>query len=786
MKHRLFAFFVVCAVMVANLCAQVYLDPNAPIESRVEDALSRMTLDEKLAVIHAQSKFSSPGVARLGIPGLWCTDGPHGIRAEVLWDEWNTAHWTNDSCTAFPALTCLSATWNPEMSATYGKAIGEEALYRGKNVLLAPGVNIYRTPLNGRNFEYLGEDPYLSSRMCVPYIQEVQKQNVAVCVKHYALNNQENGRHTTDVVVSDRALYEIYLPAFKAAVEEGGAWSIMGAYNRYKGQYCCHNKILLMDILRGEWNFDGAVISDWGGCCNTEEAITNGLDLEFGSWTNGLTEGKSNAYASYYMADPYKELILAGKVGTKELDDKVRNVLRLIFRTSMNPNRKFGALCSQEHAAAARQIADEGITLLKNEPVAVSKKEKVNVLPINLVEISRRHSMREGGIMTLDMYYPKILVVGENAVKPMTIGGGSSSLKVKYEVSPLAGIQARAGKEADVKWVRGYVGASTTAQDGMLTGGHLVDNRSAAELTKEAVEAAKEADVVIFVGGLNKEGHQDCEGVDRLQYDLPYGQNELIAELAKANKNLAVVLLTGNAVAMPWLNDVPALVYGWFAGSEAGNALADVLFGDVNPSGKLPFSIFPALKDYPSHQFGELGYPGVTDAAPVYNASDLNSSLQSTLTKEEYKEGIFVGYRYADLAPKARKALTGVDNKMKPLFPFGHGISYTKFAYSPAKLAGNTVTLTLTNIGDRAGKEVVELYVAPVKPAVERPVKELKAFTKVALEAGESKTVSFEITDDMLQYFDADAHDWRVDAGKYDILVGASSGDIRSKVTFVK
>lgn len=344
-----------------------YQNTSLPIEERVNDALSRMTTAEKVAIIHAQSKFSSAGVPRLGIPELWCTDGPHGVRPEVLWDEWNQAGWTNDSCTAFPALTCLAATWNPEMSALYGKSIGEEARYREKDVLLGPGVNIYRTPLNGRNFEYMGEDPYLAAVMVVPYVQELQKNGVAACVKHYALNNQEYFRHTVDVDLSDRALYEIYLPAFKAAVQKGGAWSIMSSYNLYKGLHAGQNPRLLKEILRDEWGFDGAVISDWGGVHNTAQAITGGLDLEFGSWTNGLSEGKKNAYDSYYLADPYLKLISEGKVDTKELDKKAANVLRLIFRTAMNNEKPFGSLNTPEHVEAARRIAGEGIVLLKNE-----------------------------------------------------------------------------------------------------------------------------------------------------------------------------------------------------------------------------------------------------------------------------------------------------------------------------------------------------------------------------------------------------------------------------------
>ncbi len=453
----------------------VYLDDNAPIEERVEDALSRMTLEEKIAIIHAQSKFCSPGVKRLGIPEIWTTDGPHGIRPEVKWDEWDQAGWTNDSCVAFPALTALASTWNKEMSALYGKSIGEEARFRNKSILLGPGVNIYRTPLNGRNFEYMGEDPYLAGQMVVPYIQGVQENGVAVCVKHYALNNHETNRHNTDVVVDDRALYEIYLPAFKAAVQEGKAWSIMGSYNLYKGQHVCHNQYLLNDILKGEWGFDGVVVSDWGGVHNTDQAITNGLDLEFGSWTDGLKNGTSNAYDNYYMALPYYNKIKSGEVGTKELDEKARRVLRLMFRTVMVKDRPIGNMCSEAHYEAARKIGAEGIVLLKNDNA---------VLPIADAK--------------------KILVVGENAVKMMTVGGGSSSLKVQREISPLDGLRERYEGVAEIVYERGYVGDVTGEYNGVVTGQDLSESRSAEQLLADAVAQAETADYVIFFGGLKK------------------------------------------------------------------------------------------------------------------------------------------------------------------------------------------------------------------------------------------------------------------------------------------
>ena len=716
----------------------VYLDDSKPVEERVEDALSRMTLEEKIAVTHAQSKFCSTGVARLGIPEFWMTDGPHGIRPEVLWDEWDQAGWTNDSCVAFPALTCLAATWDTDMSMLYGKSIGEEARYRNKTVLLGPGVNIYRTPLNGRNFEYMGEDPYLAGRMVVPYVQGVQQNGVAACVKHYALNNQEVNRHTTNVIVDDRALYEIYLPAFKAAVQEGKAWSIMGAYNLYKGQHACHNQYLLNDILKGEWGFDGVVVSDWGGVHDTDQAITNGLDMEFGSWTDGLSNGASNAYDNYYLADPYLERIQSGKAGTKELDDKVRRILRLAFRTTMDRNRPYGAMRSPEHYDAARKIGEAGIVLLQNNG---------NLLPIDLAKTK------------------KIAVIGENAVKMMTVGGGSSSLKVQREISPLDGIRNRVGNRAEVVYARGYVGDASGEYNGVVSGQNLKDGRSPEELIAEAVRVAGEADYVIFIGGLNKSAHQDCEDSDRTGLGLPYGQDRVITELVKTNQNLVVVNVSGNAVAMPWIKEVPAVLQAWFLGSEAGNAIAAVLMGDVNPSGKLPFTFPARLEDVPAHQLGE--YPGSEKVGDIVN--------------EKYNEGIFVGYRWADKQKKA-----------KPLFPFGHGLSYTTFEYGKpvadkkTMTADDTITFTVTvkNTGDREGQEVVQLYISDKKSSLPRPVKELKGFRKVKLAPGEEQKVSFTVAKDALSFFDDAKHEWIAEPGKFEAVIAASAADIRGVVPF--
>lgn len=706
----------------------VYLDKDQPIEKRVEDALSRMTLEEKVAMCHAQGKFSSPGVPRLGIPEIWMSDGPHGVRAEINWDNWGYAGWTNDSVTAFPALTALAATWNPEMAALYGKCIGEEARFREKDILLGPGVNIYRTPLNGRNFEYMGEDPYLAGEMAVPYIRELQKNGVAACVKHFALNNQEKWRGNIDVEVSDRALYEIYLPAFKKAVKEGGAWSIMGAYNKYRGQHACHNKRLLCDILRDEWGFDGVVVTDWGGAHDTKEAAINGLDIEMGSYTNGLTSESKFTYDDYYLAKPYLEMLRRGEVSDSTINAKASNILRLIFRTAMNSDKPFGSLASPEHYAAAKQIADESIVLLKNN-----------------------------GILPLDpAKYKHILVVGENAVRLLNQGGGSSELKVKNMFTPLETL----GKVySDVKFAYGYKSGRP-----MYDNEELIPQETLDSLRMEAVTMAKDADVVIYIGGLNKNSYQDCEASDRREYNLPYEQDRLIEELAAANPNIIVANISGNAYAMPWLNKVPAVVQNWYLGTMGGPAMADMISGRTNPSGKLPFSFPKKLKDCGAHAFGEDVYPGIENPEP----------------HQTYKEDILVGYRWHDT------------KKIPALFSFGHGLSYTNFSYGKPVISDNkmsksetiTVEIPITNKGDQIGSEIVQFYISDIKSSLLRPVKELKGFRKVRLMPGETATIKYEVTPEHLQFFDDTAHRWVAEPGKFELLIGASSTDIRRKVSF--
>ena len=739
MKNILFLLgLLVCGCFVAMADTPVYLDETKPVEERIEDALNRMTLDEKIAVIHAQSKFSAAGVPRLGFPDLWTDDGPHGVRPDVLWDEWRQAGQTNDSCVAFPALTCLAASFDPSLARIYGESLGEEALYRDKDMILGPGVNIFRTPLNGRNFEYMGEDPYLASRMVVPYIQGLQSKGVSACVKHYCLNNDEEYRHQVNVIVSDRALREIYLPAFEAAVKEGGTWGLMGAYNLYKNEHNCHNEILLNNILKGEWGYDGVVVSDWGGAHDTDQAVKNGLDLEFGTWTDGLTMGKTNAYRSYFLADVYKKAILDGTYTTRELDEKVRRVLRLHFRTTMNRNKGVGFMCNEAHYATARKVAVGGIVLLKNDN---------NLLPMDVKALK------------------KILVVGENAVKMMTVGGGSSSLKVQREVSPLDGIRnlvASINPTAIVEYQRGYVGDVTGELDGVSTGQNLNESRSPEQLIADAVAAAADADYVIFFGGLNKAPYQDCEGNDRKTYDLPYDQDKVISALAKANSRLVVVGISGNSFAMPWKGEVNAIVQGWFLGSEAGNALADVLTGVANPSGKLPFTWTKTLNDVGAHALNT--YPGTWREG-------------KDIIDEEYAEGVFVGYRWTD------------KKKITPEFAFGHGLSYTTFELSSLRASGDlsgengtmTFTVNVKNTGSREGAEVVQLYVHDDKASVERPYKELKGFAKVSLKPGESKDVEISIDRRALSFWDETTNGWKVEPGKFTILVGNASDNLTLK-----
>ena len=680
----------------------------------IENIIKKLSIEEKIAMCHAQSKFSSSGVPRLGIPELWMSDGPHGIRAEMNWDDWNYANWTNDYITAFPALTCLAATFNPSLSLEYGISLGEEARYRKKDVLLGPGVNIYRTPLNGRNFEYMGEDPHLAAKMVVPYIKGVQQNGVAACVKHFALNNQEQWRGHINVEVSDRALHEIYLPAFKAAVIEGKAWAIMGSYNKFRGQHCCHNKILLQNILKKLWRFDGVVISDWAGTHSTNEAIYNGLDIEMGT-PSDKNISKRYPYKSNFLSKPFLEKIISGEVDELILNDKIRRILRLMFRTSLNKTRTFGRINNAEHYKKAYNIASEGIVLLKNSE---------SLLPLN------KHKKL------------KIAVIGENAKKAMSVGGGSSELKTDKEISPLSGIK-KEFSDAIIEYARGYSS----------------ENTNSIGLRNEAISIVKDADVVLFIGGLNKNTFQDSEAEDRKQYELPYGQPKLIKEIAKYNKNIAVILISGNAVKTDWKSDVKSILQTWYLGSEAGNAIAAILSGKINPSGKLPFSFPENLNDNGAHHYGEKSYPGK-------NGSQL------------YQEDILVGYRWHDT------------KNIKPSYGFGHGLSYTTFELLNIQSDKKTYTLNdsikvsceVKNTGGIEGKEVVQVYIGKKNSKVKRAKKELKGFKKVSVSNNQSIEVNINISIKELFYYDEKSASWEIEKGNYIIYVGNGSRNISKEI----
>jgi beta-glucosidase len=680
-----------------------YLDRSQPLEARVEDLLGRLTLEEKIKLCHADSKFTSAAIPRLGIPRRWLSDGPHGVREDVGPDTWDVAGRTDDFATALPAAICLAATWNPELAQEAGQVIGQEARKRGKDIMLGPGVNIMRTPLCGRNFEYYGEDPFLAGRMAVGYIKGVQSQGVASCVKHFAANNQETDRGTINVEMDERTLREIYLPAFKAAVQEAKVWTVMGAYNKFRGTHCCESDYLLNQVLKKEWGFQGLVVSDWAGVHDTRGAVLGGLDLEMGT---------DKAYDDFYLAKAFREGVKNGTYPQAVLDDKVRRNLRVMIGTGVFDQRSEGSLNTKAHQDTARRVAEEGIVLLKNEK---------NFLPLDANKIK------------------SVAVIGENATRLQTYGGDSSRVKAFYEISPLAGILNRIGTNVNVTYSEGY-----------RKGGD-------AALAERAVAAAKAADVVIYVGGINHDIGYDSEGGDKKGLEIPYGQVELLQKLTKANPRLVAVLVGGSPMEMDaWLGQVPAVLLSWYSGMEGGNAIARVLFGDVNPSGKLPATFPKRLADSPAHTGGAKSFPGENGTTV-------------------YSEGVFVGYRWFDT------------KNIEPLFAFGHGLSYTTFKYANLKVVRGgdasspsaTVEFEITNTGRRAGAEVAQIYVQDVKASVARPMMELKGFQKVALQPGETKKVSVTLDRGAFAFFDEKQSSWVAEAGEFKVLVGASGRDVQ-------
>lgn len=744
MKVASFLFFTLLGgtlLVSCNSDSQTMTDnftkTNVPIE-QIDSLINEMTLREKLAIIHASSSFTSGGLARLGIPELRMSDGPHGVRHEHG-RGWFVLEDADDQATYLPVGICLASTWNKALGYEYGVVLGNEAKERGKDIILGPGVNIIRSPLNGRNFEYLSEDPFHAASMAVGYIKGVQEQGVASCVKHYAANNQETDRHNIDVQVSKRALHEIYLPAFKAAVQDAGVWSLMGAYNKVNGQYTTHHEYLNNEVLKGAWGFDGVVISDWGSVKDTREALMNGTDIEMGT---ELTRSFNNPdYDDFYLADPAQKMIESGEVEERVVDEKVRRVLRLMYRTTALGKHGSGKRNTPEHQHLALKVAQEGLVLLKND----------GLLPLD-----------KGTLKT-------VAVIGHNAKRKFAERGGSSQVKPYYEVTPLEGIQKLLGENVNVVYAEGYEpyydetlfrGYNSEVASQSRSNEKEVDVAKTAnvQLRQEAIDLAKSADAVIFVGGWIHghdgmawgEGTYDAEARDKLNLKLLFGQEELLREINKVNKKTAVVLLGGSQVEMSnWLSETPALLQAWYPGMEGGTAIAQVLFGEVNPSGKLPMTFANSHEDYPSHSIGE--FPG----DKVVN----------------YEEGIYVGYRHFDTRNTAVN------------FPFGFGLSYTTFEFSDLQLSiqGGKVLVScmLTNTGSREGAEVVQVYVHDKEASVDRPVQELKAFEKVVLKPGEARRISLELNESAFQFYHPERLEWVLEPGSFEIRVGSSSRHIR-------
>lgn len=683
-------------------------------DSQINAIIEKMTLEEKVNMIHASSSFTSGGVTRLNIPELTMSDGPHGVRPEHGRD-WSLNNDGTDSATYLPTGIALAATWNPDLGYQFGKVLGSEAKARGKDVILGPGVNIIRTPLNGRNFEYLSEDPFLTSRMAVGYIKGVQDQGIAACVKHFAANNQETRRKEVDVYMSERALREIYLPAFEASVKEAGVMTVMGAYNKFRGQYCTHNEYLVNSILKGEWGFKGALMSDWSAVSNTMEALLFGTDIEMGT---DLEQMPNIDYSKFFLADTVVALVKGGKVHESLVDDKVRRILRVMYATDMFGKRTPGEINTKAHTELARRVAEEGIVLLKNEKEILPLKKNVK----------------------------SVAVIGVNATLKQALGGGSSQVNPPYEITPLEGIKNMVDKNTEVAYAPGFeISRSGKANPGLIN---------------EAVNLAKKSNVVIYVGGWThgysndwNGGAFDSEGKDKQDMNLPFEQDALLEAVLNANPNTVVVLLGGGPVDMTrWIDQTKGVLQVWYAGMEGGTALAKILFGELNPSGKLPMTFPKRLSDSPAHVLGE--YPG-----------------NEVTTKQHYNEDIFVGYRYHDTY------------NVTPQFSFGHGLSYTTFGFSNMIVKKNNdhviVKLQVSNTGKKAGAEVVQLYVSAADSKIRRASKELKAFQKVFLEPGGSSEVMFSLPRKAFEYYDEKSRSWVLEPGKYHLLGGASSADIK-------
>ena len=717
MRKTVIMFFAMCLLTATMAQAKKTENKEQVQEKKIQSLLKKMTLEEKVGLLHANSKFYVNGVKRLGIPQLALSDGPHGVRAEMNLHDWKYAGWTNDSATCFPPGTALAASWNRQLAYQRGIVLGEEARFRQKDVLLGPGVNIIRTPLCGRNFEYLSEDPYLVGAMAVPYIQALQSKDVSASVKHYLANNQEDHRNSVDVSVSERALHEIYLPAFKAAVTEGGSHTVMAAYNKFRGDWCAENEYLDREILRKELGFKGILMTDWGAAHSTVKSALAGLDLEMGT--------NKKDYNEWYFAQPLIDAVKEGKVPMALIDEKVGNILRVMIQTKMlgDKTREKGKMNTPEHQQAAYQSAAEAAVLLQNEG---------HLLPLDFSKLK------------------SVAVIGDNATRKHCGGGLSSEIKALYEVTPLAALQKKFGNSVKINYAKGYEKQSVFKEG--TNKGQADANKVDWKLIDEAVEAAKKSEVAIIFGGLNHDF--DTESFDKIDMKLPYGQETLIREVAKVNPRTIVVIIAGSPVELAGIvYRVPALLWAWYGGMEAGNAVVDVLSGKVNPSGKMPFTLPVSLEQSPAHALGN--YPGRN-------------------LKVNYEEDILVGYRWFDT------------KKIVPQYPFGFGLSYTTFELSGLTTDQTTygknevikVKFKVRNNGPVFGAEVAQLYMSQPVCSVMRPIKELKGFEKVFLQPGETKTVELAVKVSDLAYYNEAAKGWTVEPGDFLLHLGNSSGNI--------
>jgi beta-glucosidase len=709
-----------CSVFFQSSFSQT----NASTEKRIQQLIKKMTLKEKVGMLHGNSKFYTEEVKHLGIPEWALSDGPHGVRAEMNRHNWQYAGLTDDASTCFPPGTAMAASWNLELAKQRGLVLGEEARFRKKDVLLGPGINIIRSPLCGRNFEYLSEDPFLISQLSINYIKALQTQDVAACVKHFVANNQEQNRFVVDVTMSERALREIYLPGFKASVVDAGVLGVMGAYNKFRGSYCTENEYLGRTLLRDEFKFKGVYMSDWDAVHSTEKAALAGLDLEMGT--------EKENYNDWYFADPLIKAVKEGRVKENIVDEKVANILRVMIKTKvLDPKTRItGSINTKEHQQTAYRSAVEAVVLLKNEK---------QTLPLDMNAIK------------------SVAIIGDNATRTHCGGGFSSEIKALYEITPLQAMTNKYGKSIQINFARGYEKQSHVVE--RSSDGQLNTDKVDWKLVEEAVAQAKKSDVAIVFAGLNHDF--DSESFDRLHMRLPYGQETLIQEVAKANPKTIVVIIAGSPLELAGIESrVPALVWGWYGGMEAGNAVVDVLSGKEFPSGKLPFTIPVTLSQSPAHALG--AYPG----------HDL---------KVNYEEDILVGYRWFDT------------KQIEPQYPFGYGLSYTTFEISNVSADKKaygvndeiTVKLNIKNAGKTDGAEVVQLYAGQTAASVLRPKKELKAFDKIFLKPGEQKTIDLKVKVKDLAFYDEKTADWKIESGEFVLYTATSAKNIVSTIPVI-